>query len=81
VELIFAKAPNVKKAEDRSQFREPMRRIVLVLPKSFIISNIEESWNCLTEFKLPMFVRSSFTLGCCCWIKEQGLRPLELNMS
>jgi carbamoyl-phosphate synthase large subunit len=63
VELIGAKAPNIKKAEDRSQFREAMRHIGLDVPKSFIISSIEESWDCLEELKFPMVVRSSFTLA------------------
>jgi carbamoyl-phosphate synthase large subunit len=63
VELIGAKASNIQKAEDRFKFRESMKGIGLDLPKSFIISNLEESWDSLRELKFPMVVRSSFTLG------------------
>lgn len=63
VELIGAKASNIKKAEDRSQFRESMKRIGLDLPKSFIISSLKEAHNCLKELSFPIVVRTSFTLG------------------
>ncbi|MBL8676314.1 MAG: carbamoyl phosphate synthase large subunit, partial [Alphaproteobacteria bacterium] len=63
VELIGAKASNIQMAEDRFKFRESMKGIGFDLPKSFVISNLEESWNYLKELKFPVVVRSSFTLG------------------
>lgn len=63
VELIGAKAENIKKAEDRSQFRESMKKIDLDLPKSFIVSSLEEAHHCLNNLCFPIVVRTSFTLG------------------
>ncbi len=63
VELIGAKVPNIKKAEDRSLFRKAMMRIGLDFPKSFIISSLDEARNYLEKLTFPMVVRPSFTLG------------------
>lgn len=63
VELIGAKASNIQMAEDRFKFRKAMRDIGLDLPRSFNVSSLEESWECLQELTFPVVVRSSFTLG------------------
>lgn len=63
VELIGAKAPNIKKAEDRSKFQEAMKQLGLNIPKGFHISSLDEAYICLKELTFPLVVRSSFTLG------------------
>ncbi len=63
VELIGAKASSIQKAEDRFKFRESMEKIGLEVPKSFVVSNLQESWKYLNEFSYPLIIRPSFTLG------------------
>lgn len=63
VELIGAKIPNIKKAEDRSLFRKAMMRIGLDFPRSFIISSLDEACSFSEKLTFPMVVRPSFTLG------------------
>jgi carbamoyl-phosphate synthase large subunit len=63
VELIGAKLPAIKKAEDRELFKEAMDKIGLKTPKSFHISSFEEGMKCLDELKFPLILRPSFTMG------------------
>ena len=63
VELIGAKAPNIKRAEDRSLFRDAMFSIGVDVPKSFIVSCLSEAKQYIKEFQFPVVVRPSFTLG------------------
>ncbi len=63
VELIGARSDNIKKAEDRSQFRAIMTKIGLNVPRSFVIESFAEAKKCLTQMRFPIVVRPSFTLG------------------
>ena len=63
VEMIGASASVIRKAEDRDQFKEAMNRIGLRTPISRVISNMKEARAFLSENKLPIIIRPSFTLG------------------
>jgi carbamoyl-phosphate synthase large subunit len=63
VELIGAKLPAIKKAEDRELFKEAMSRIGLSTPKSATIHSFEEGMKALEILKFPLILRPSFTLG------------------
>ena len=63
VELIGAKLPAIKKAEDRDLFKTAMKRIGLDLPKSGCIRCLEEADALLDQLGLPLIVRPSRTLG------------------
>jgi carbamoyl-phosphate synthase large subunit len=63
VELIGAKLPAIKKAEDRELFKEAMSRIGLSTPKSVTIHSFEEGMKALEILKFPLILRPSFTLG------------------
>ena len=63
VELIGAKLPAIKKAEDRILFKEAMQKIGLSVPASHPAYNIEEAVNISKELGFPLIIRPSFTLG------------------
>jgi carbamoyl-phosphate synthase large subunit len=63
VELIGAKLPAIKKAEDRNLFKEAMERIGLDLPRSGYAHSLEEAETILQQLGLPLIVRPSRTLG------------------
>jgi len=63
VELIGAKLPAIKKAEDRSEFKAAMERIGLEVPKSGFAYSIEDALKLADELGFPLVVRPSFTLG------------------
>ena len=63
VELIGAKSENIKKAEDRSLFREAMKKISVPVPKSFVVKTLEEALSYVKELTFPLVIRPSFTLG------------------
>src|SRR5256712_5230435 len=63
VELIGAKLPAVKKAEDRQQFKAAMERIGLALPKSGQLRSREEPREVVRKIGYPVIIRPSFTLG------------------
>ena len=63
VELIGAKLPAIKKAEDRDLFKTAMERIGLDLPKSGCIRSLQEADVLLDQLGLPLIVRPSRTLG------------------
>ena len=63
VELIGADEEAISKAEDRSKFREAMKKIGLKTPKSFTSQNLDDSVKKLDESGLPVIIRPSFTLG------------------
>jgi carbamoyl-phosphate synthase large subunit len=62
VELIGAKLDAIKKAEDRDLFRQVIRDIGLVLPRSGYVSSPEEALQVMAELGLPLIIRPSFTL-------------------
>ena len=63
VELIGAKLPAIKKAEDRTQFKEAMERIGLEVPRSGFAHNHGEAMEVVKEVGFPTIIRPSYTLG------------------
>ena len=63
VELIGAKIPAIKKAENRDLFKKAIADIGLEVPKSGIAHNMEEAWDVVDEIGFPVIIRPSFTLG------------------
>jgi carbamoyl-phosphate synthase large subunit len=63
VELIGAKLPAIKKAEDRQLFKEAMERIGLALPRSGYARSLEEARAIVRKIGYPAIIRPSFTLG------------------
>ncbi|HEV8615916.1 MAG TPA: carbamoyl-phosphate synthase large subunit, partial [Methylomirabilota bacterium] len=63
VELIGAKIPAIKKAEDRELFKQAMERIGLTLPRSGYARTFEEARAVVRTTGYPAIIRPSFTLG------------------
>jgi carbamoyl-phosphate synthase large subunit len=63
VELIGAKLPAIKMAEDRTLFKQAMQRINLTVPKSGLAHNYVEAMTVIKEVGFPAIIRPSFTLG------------------
>jgi carbamoyl-phosphate synthase large subunit len=63
VELIGAKLPAIKKAEDRTLFKLAMEKIGLAVPKSGLAHNRQEALDVVKEIGFPAIIRPSFTLG------------------
>ena len=63
VELIGAKLPAIKKAENRELFKEAMLKIGLNVPESGIAHNMDEAREVVNRIGYPIIIRPSFTLG------------------
>jgi len=63
VELIGARLPAIKKAEDRDLFKRAMESIGLDLPRSGYAHSMEEALQIGKEIGLPLIIRPSRTLG------------------
>ncbi len=63
VELIGARLPAIKKAEDRELFKEAMRKIGLEVPKSAAITNMKDGLEIVEHIGFPAILRPAFTLG------------------
>ena len=63
VELIGAKLPAIKKAEDRELFKDAMTKIGLATPKSATVMSFEDGMKAAEDLKFPLILRPSFTLG------------------
>jgi len=63
VELIGAKLPAIKKAENRELFKEAMLKIGLKVPESGVAHNMDEAWEVANRIGYPIIIRPSFTLG------------------
>jgi len=63
VELIGAKIPAIKKAEDRELFKQAMQRIGLSLPRSGFARSFDEARTVVRHTGYPALIRPSFTLG------------------
>jgi carbamoyl-phosphate synthase large subunit len=63
VELIGAKLPAIKKAEDRTLFKAAMEKIGLDVPRSGFAHNFEEALEVVGLVGFPAIIRPSFTLG------------------
>ncbi|MCX5771247.1 MAG: carbamoyl-phosphate synthase large subunit [Candidatus Hydrogenedentes bacterium] len=62
-ELIGAKLPAIKKAEDRGQFKDAMLRIGLEVPRSLVVHTVEEARAFGAELNYSAIIRPAFTLG------------------
>ena len=63
VELIGAKIPAIRKAEDRELFKQAIERIGLTLPRSGYARTFEEARAVVRTTGYPAIIRPSFTLG------------------
>jgi carbamoyl-phosphate synthase large subunit len=63
VELIGAKLPAIKKAEDRTLFKAAMEKIGLGIPKSGLAHNYAEAMEVIKQVGFPAIIRPSYTLG------------------
>jgi carbamoyl-phosphate synthase large subunit len=65
VELIGAKLPAIKTAEDRNLFSDAMTRIGLQMPAGFYACSPEEARTGMRRHRMefPLIIRPSFTLG------------------
>jgi len=63
VELIGAKIPAIKKAEDRELFKQAIERVGLTLPRSGLARSFEEARAIVRTTGYPAIIRPSFTLG------------------
>ncbi len=63
VELIGAKLPAIRKAEDRALFKKAMQGIGLDMPKSAIVTSLPEGEAVIEEIGFPAILRPAFTLG------------------
>ncbi len=63
VELIGAKLPAIKKAEDRTLFKQAMEKIGLSVPNSGLAHNYPEAMEVIKKIGFPAIIRPSFTLG------------------
>jgi carbamoyl-phosphate synthase large subunit len=63
VELIGAKLPAIKKAEDRDLFKQAMTRIGLEVPQSGYVGSMTDAQEIIQRVGYPAIIRPSFTLG------------------
>src|SRR5262245_50435175 len=63
VELIGAKLPAIKKAEDRNLFKAAMEKIGLDLPRSGYARSLQDAEQIRRQIGLPLIIRPSRTLG------------------
>jgi carbamoyl-phosphate synthase large subunit len=63
VEMIGAKAPAVKMAEDRLLFKHAMKEIGLDTPTSEVVGDMRDAQRVIQNIGFPAVIRPSFTLG------------------
>ncbi len=63
VELIGAKLPAIKKAEDRELFKQSMQKIGLDVPTSQTVTTLNEGLAIIDKIGFPAILRPAFTLG------------------
>jgi carbamoyl-phosphate synthase large subunit len=62
-ELIGAKLPAIRKAEDRGEFKEAMIKIGLDVPRSQVVHTLEEAREFGLEVNFAAVIRPAFTMG------------------
>jgi carbamoyl-phosphate synthase large subunit len=63
VELIGARLPAIKKAEDRELFKQAMKQIGLDLPRSAAVTSVKQGLQAIEHIGFPAILRPAFTLG------------------
>ncbi|MDI6816526.1 MAG: carbamoyl-phosphate synthase large subunit [Actinomycetota bacterium] len=63
VELIGAKLPAIRMAEDRSAFKAAMVKLGFEVPRSGFAYNLNDALALAEELGFPLVIRPSFTLG------------------
>ncbi len=63
VKLLGADIKTIKKAEDRNQFKEAMKKIGQPVIESAVATTKEEAKEVLEKIGLPVVIRPAFTLG------------------
>ncbi len=63
VKMIGANPKAIELAEDRQKFKDAMREIDLICPKSYVVNNLNKAEEVKSELGLPLVIRPSFTLG------------------
>ncbi|MBI3315189.1 MAG: carbamoyl-phosphate synthase large subunit [Candidatus Omnitrophica bacterium] len=63
VQMLGAKHDVIKKAEDRSEFKQAVLKVGLDVPKSVFAHNLQEAKKAVETIGFPCIVRPSFTLG------------------
>ncbi len=63
VEMIGAKLGPIKKAEDRTLFKQAMENIGIDVPRSGLAHSYEEAVSVIDNIGFPAIIRPSFTLG------------------
>jgi carbamoyl-phosphate synthase large subunit len=63
VELIGAKLPAIRKAEDRELFKQAMIKIGLDVPKSRTATRLGQALEAARSLGFPLILRPAFTLG------------------
>ncbi len=63
VEMIGAKLPAIKKAEDRDLFKQAMQKIGVEVPESGHARSLEEARAIVERIGYPAIIRPSFTIG------------------
>ena len=63
VEMIGANVESIRKAEDRSLFKESMKKIGLEVPESGYATSLSEAMDIAKRIPYPLIIRPSFTLG------------------
>ncbi|MBI5561991.1 MAG: carbamoyl-phosphate synthase large subunit [Deltaproteobacteria bacterium] len=63
VEMIGAKLPAIKMAEERELFKLAMQRIGLEVPRSYHVRNFAKAIEIIELMDFPVIIRPSFTLG------------------
>jgi len=63
VELIGARLPAIRKAEDRDLFKKAMERIGVEVPRSAAVKSMDEGMEAIGEIGFPAILRPAFTLG------------------
>jgi carbamoyl-phosphate synthase large subunit len=63
VELIGAKLGPIKKAEDRTLFKQAMEKIGIAVPRSGLAHSHKEAMQIIDDIGFPAIIRPSFTMG------------------
>lgn len=64
VEMIGARPDVIRKAEDRGEFRDAMKKIGLDMPQNYSATSMDEAREIRDRFnKWPLVIRPGFTLG------------------